>query len=329
MEPQLRPLTLGEILDTTASMYRSHFLLLAGIASVYSSVLLVFGLLEVALQSMVKANHGHLAYVIGLSLSMLVLLPVVFIAAGIAIGANNRAVSWIYLGKPATIRTAYAAIRPRIGRYVWLMFLTALIVYLPIAVLFVAFMAAMVLIPGVRDTFRNSGAAAASTLPDSSALMAGAAIAVLFGTLLLLALVYIIVMVLRYSLAVPACVVEDLKASAALKRSAELTKGARGRIFLLGLLVAAVQMGLSLIGQILFIAAAVRYHGEMPAWILTLQQFENFLINTLVSPIYATGFTLFYYDQRVRKEGFDIEHMLAQAGYAPALPAAVSAEPLA
>ena len=45
-----------------------------------------------------------------------------------------------------------------------------------------------------------------------------------------------------------------------------------------------------------------------------MQQFLAFLTNTFVPPIYATGFTLFYYDQRVRKEGYDIERMMHAAG---------------
>jgi hypothetical protein len=48
-----------------------------------------------------------------------------------------------------------------------------------------------------------------------------------------------------------------------------------------------------------------------------LQQLLAFLTNTFVGPIYATGFTLFYFDQRVRKEGFDIEHMMQAAGMLP------------
>ena len=36
METTLRPLTLGEILDRTAELYRTNFLLLAGISSVYA-----------------------------------------------------------------------------------------------------------------------------------------------------------------------------------------------------------------------------------------------------------------------------------------------------
>jgi hypothetical protein len=40
----------------------------------------------------------------------------------------------------------------------------------------------------------------------------------------------------------------------------------------------------------------------------------NFAIQTLITPVYTTGLVLFYYDQRIRKEGFDIEWMMAQAG---------------
>jgi hypothetical protein len=42
--------------------------------------------------------------------------------------------------------------------------------------------------------------------------------------------------------------------------------------------------------------------------------------------MYATGFTLFYYDQRIRKEGFDIEWMMQAAGMTvPAPPVVVAA----
>jgi hypothetical protein len=47
-----------------------------------------------------------------------------------------------------------------------------------------------------------------------------------------------------------------------------------------------------------------------------VQQVGVFLTNTFIGPIYATGLTLFYYDQRVRKEGFDVEWMMKAAGLA-------------
>jgi hypothetical protein len=40
----------------------------------------------------------------------------------------------------------------------------------------------------------------------------------------------------------------------------------------------------------------------------------GFFTNTFLGPIWATGITLFYYDQRVRKEGYDIEWMMQAAG---------------
>jgi hypothetical protein len=58
----------------------------------------------------------------------------------------------------------------------------------------------------------------------------------------------------------------------------------------------------------------------VPIWMSVLQQFLAFLTNTFVGPIYATGFTLFYYDQRVRKEGYDIERMMLTAGMSPSMP---------
>lgn len=146
-------------------------------------------------------------------------------------------------------------------------------------------------------------------------------VSLVFLVFLLVAIVYAIFMALRYSLAVPSCVVEDLKARQAIRRSIELTKGARGRIFLLGLLALAVQMGLVLITQLFFIVATVKDNGQLSASIRALQQVVAFFTNTFVAPIYATGLTLFYYDQRVRKEGFDLERMMQAAGMSTLLPA--------
>ena len=57
MESNLRPLTLGEILDRTAQLYRTNFLLFAGIFSVYAGVALVLNLLQIGLGVLLKAQH--------------------------------------------------------------------------------------------------------------------------------------------------------------------------------------------------------------------------------------------------------------------------------
>ena len=121
--------------------------------------------------------------------------------------------------------------------------------------------------------------------------------------------------------------VEDLKARKALRRSVELSKGSWGRIFVLGLLIAVIQIGLVLITQVFFIVAAVKHHGLLPAWVQVAQQIVGFFTNSFIGPMYATGLTLFYYDQRIRKEGYDIEWMMQAAGLAAPAPAPHVAAP--
>jgi hypothetical protein len=45
-----------------------------------------------------------------------------------------------------------------------------------------------------------------------------------------------------------------------------------------------------------------------------------------VLPIYSIALTLFYYDQRIRKEGYDVEWLMEQAALTPdaVLPGAIS-----
>ncbi len=319
MQTHLRPLTLGEILDRTAQLYRTHFLLFAGIASLYAGVLLVLSLIQIGVQEVLRANHMTSQLVWVTLAGGLLMVPIILIAGGIAVAANNRAVSWVHLGEPATIRAAYQNILPRLGRYLWLMVMTACIVWLPCLVLYGAYAVFVLLYARPRGLFAQT-----AVHRDPEAILIFGLVTLGFCLLALGGIVYAVLMGLRYSLAVPACVIEDIKARSALRRSVELSRGSRGRIFLLALLVVAVQMGLGLITQLFFIVAMFRHHGVLPAGIRVLQQLVAFCTNTFVGPIYATGFTLFYYDQRVRKEGFDIEWMMQAAGLTPRTSAGIT-----
>jgi hypothetical protein len=124
-------------------------------------------------------------------------------------------------------------------------------------------------------------------------------------------------MSLRYSLALPACVVENLKATKALRRSVDLSKGAKGRIFVLGLLVAALKIGLVLFTQLFLFVSIFKHNGQASPGVNALSQVITFFTTSFLGPILATGLTLFYYDQRVRKEGYDIEWMMQAAGLTP------------
>ena len=136
METRLRPLSLGEILDRTAQLYRTNFVLFAGIAAVYAGVMLVLNLLQIGLAELLRALHlTHQLQWVSLAYVILI-LPLAFIFAGAAMAANNRAVAWVNLGQTATIRGAYKSILPRLGRYLWLMTIATFVIYLPFALLY-------------------------------------------------------------------------------------------------------------------------------------------------------------------------------------------------
>jgi uncharacterized membrane protein len=320
MQTTLRPLTLGEILDRTAELYRTNFLLLAGISSVYSGILLVLGLVQIGVQRGFSAMHMSAGLIAAAVIGIVVLVLVSLVSGGVAVAANTRAVGWLHLGEPASISAAYSSVLPRTGRYVWLLTIIYFIAWFPCVLLYAGYAVLILHYVGFTGTLNAHSAPA---IDQSTALMlVGASIA--FFLLLLLFGIYGIIMTLRYSLAVPACTVENLKPRAAIKRSISLSKGSRGRIFMLGLLTIVIQIGLAALTQGFFILAGIRHKGMLPLWMSVLQQLLAFLTNTFVGPIYATGFTLFYFAQRIRKEGFDIEHMMQAAGM---MPAPVSPQP--
>jgi len=314
MSTQLRPLSLGEILDRTAELYRNHFLLFAGIAAIFSGAMLFLQMLHLGILELMGFREvsaqlswgtGAVAVLEGLVLLML---------AGVAVAANNRAVAWVNLGERATIRGAINRILPRLRRYLWLMLITWFRAWAPLSIVYVAF---FVLVATVMPGGFHPHAGGPQGQDTATFLRLGFYMLIL-APLLLVTSVYGILMALRYSLAMPACVVEDLPAGAALRRSVELSKGSRGRVFVLGLLVGAVKLLLGTILGLPFIAFTFKHPGHaLPMGLLAMQQLAGFAVNTLIGPIYATGLTLFYYDQRIRKEGFDIEWMMQAAGLSP------------
>lgn len=317
MNNLLRPMDLGEILDRTAELYRKNFLLFAGISAIFAGFMLAVQLLY--LRSLILLGYPNvfanwqwgtasIAVLEGLAILML---------AGLSIAANNRAVAWVYMDKAATIRAAAKSVLPRMRTYLWLMTVTGFRAWTPFAVLYVVFIAvAFTVLP--HDFMTNPAAMQNTAQHNPGGVMAAAVGMLVLLPLFALAALYGVWMSLRYSLAVPACVVEDLPAAGAIKRSIELSQGSRGRIFVLGLLVYAVRMLIGLLFGFPLIALAVKQPGHaMPVGWLVVQQIGAFVSSTLIGPIYSTGLTLFYYDQRIRKEGFDIEWMMQAAGLSP------------
>jgi hypothetical protein len=317
MTTQLRPLNLGEILDRTAELYRQNFLLFTGTAAIFACVMLFTQMVILGCYDLMGYPNvaGNLQWVIA-TLSVVEMI-VILLAAGVAIAAFNRMVAWVHLGEPASMRGAVSSTFPRLRTYLWLMINAGTRAYAPIWILYIIFFAMMFAVMPTGWLTNPSVMQRPHALDPVKMLQLFAAFLVL-GPLIVAAGAYAVVMSLRYSLAMPVCVVEGVAAGPAIKRSIELSKGARGRIFCLGLLVYAIKL---LIGMVLGIPVMIfsfKHLGQpLPIWLLALTEVEGFLVHTFIGPIYATGLTLFYYDQRVRKEGFDIVWMMQAAGLSP------------
>lgn len=321
MNEPLLPMTLGEILDHTAQLYRSRFLVFLGISLVPTGVTLALAFvtgLVVAWWSLRGANSVSVGtgyalvgfFTIALSL---VALPILLAAMAHSAAAMNHAVSRIHLGETATIRDSYKTVWRRGWRFIGLYLLQVLIIGVaPMVVWFLLFFLAAILAVVAKK-------AGIETL--ESGFLIG-----LTAVLVIIALAgYAIWMLLRLSLAFPACVVEQIGAWTSIKRSSDLSKGTKGRIFLLCLLVGILGWVLSMGG--LFLAAilvalipalrGVQHARTLGMVMIFLVYGASFAVQALIKPIYGIALVLFYYDQRIRKEGFDIEWMMQRAGMVP------------
>jgi hypothetical protein len=107
---------------------------------------------------------------------------------------------------------------------------------------------------------------------------------------------------------------EPLKSGTdALRRSWTLTTGFKGKAFVLWLVALALIAALAVSGGLVGgLAATVNPIFEPVSTVLLG------LLMLFYYPLLTCVFTLFYYDLRVRKEGFDVELLATQLGGAPA-----------
>jgi len=115
-----------------------------------------------------------------------------------------------------------------------------------------------------------------------------------------------------YGIAIPAVVLESITGNESLARSRALTEGSVGRViivyFLTSIFTVAMVLALNAAATALGSTAS---HGTGVITREVLQQIFAALAEILFGPVTAIALTLVYYDQRVRKEAFDIEHMMS------------------
>jgi len=312
-------LSFGQILDRTFQLTRTHWRLFFGIAGVPAAAIFLFA--ATMMSFMVRVIGPQLVgkrsvppgfpplFSAGVFIGELLLLMVYALYLPSAFHAAAQA----DLGDTVTFRQAYRVVWSRYGRYLWLMILYFLYLVVPVAVV-----AALI---GGGTVLMHHGATNAGSQGFPLFLIP------LLVLLYVCFLVYTVLIMLRFAVAYPASVEENLPAWAAFGRSARLTHGAKGRIFLVILVVyAAVYAAQLACMLILGVLAALVALGAMLAhvavrsaafYILVGLGVLGYLLVAVVTAllIYAaltTVLAVIYHDQRRRMDGLAVAH--AQAG---------------
>jgi hypothetical protein len=108
----LRPLSLGEILDRTFSLYRRHFLLFIGIAGIPQLLVLAIGLVNLSFRGPISPSRVPIAVAGTLAVILSVAAVVLsLIAYLVSQGGAIRAVTDLYLGRPTSIAKSLSGMR--------------------------------------------------------------------------------------------------------------------------------------------------------------------------------------------------------------------------
>ncbi len=267
MTTALRPLSTGELLDRTFSLYRSHFGLFLGLFALPHLFVLAYQCIGLTFQSPNPQLPNILLNAVwSMGAGFLSLA-----ASAASQAATVIAVSEVHLDRPAGVADSFSRVKGQILPVIGLSLLVGL----------------------------AAGAACIALLVPG------------------------ILLFVMWSLAVPAKVLENRGVLDSMSRSMDLTKGNRWRIFVIWLLFILLGIGVGLLLRWpVELAAGVSSIFAMqrtaPVWQAALLG-VSFISESLVGPLATIAFSLVYYDERVRKEAFDLQLMMTTLD-APAIP---------
>ncbi|MGH9530037.1 MAG: hypothetical protein ACRD2S_08995 [Terriglobales bacterium] len=295
MAEMLRPMSTGELMDRTFVLYRRNFKLFVGIASLGPASYLVFQLLTIGSASL-RAGRINPFSAVSLGVGFLAGFLIMVVGAAIAHGATVKAVAAVHLGLPIRIVEAYRALKGKIWRIIGVVMCVWLFLGLAIIVAGLTLGIAMVIL---RTLFFTAA-------PSGTGQIMGFVFGLLIGLFVIIAATLVWV---RYALAIACCVVEEIGVVKSIRRSTFLSKGSRFRIFLIYLVffILAALLGAAL-GALAGAAGTLIPNVVVR---LILVYLSTFIAGLLTGPLATIGIALVYYDERVRKEAFDIQFMMA------------------
>ena len=298
---KISPMNIGEILDRAFNLLRRHFWLFFFIILIPQGVFFMVGkAIQLYFSGEFAGNIFQNPDFEMMGAGFIISCAFAFILFMIlqiwAQGALTHAISERYLGHSTTVGGSYRAMRSKLGRLlgtmVLMFFLLGLLLALP------GFFAA-ILVPLLSKAGTNS---------------------VIIGILVALIVIFLIAVfiytILKWLMVDKIVVLEDIGWMNALRRSKEImkanpeggfwkkTKVKALIIIILGVLIAVgIHIALQIPGGILL--------ALMPGSVIiqTIQEVLNIAATSVVTVFTATAMILFYYDIRLRKEGFDLKMM--------------------
>ena len=316
MALDLRPLALGELLDRAFTLYRRHFRLFVGLMAIPSLFMLVLTVASELVQALARNDPEALAaadpvtmikmFAVG-SVAVLVIFSAYLVAYMATLGATTVAVSELYSGREATIGSAYSRLRGQVGRLTWLLVLIGVR-------LLGIFALGMVLVFMISAGFAFAVGGTAGAAITGIGVVLG-----MFGIML-----GCFVFALRYAVSVPALVLENVTASEAIRRSIALTRGSLGRAAVLAVFASVIAYAALFFLQGPFLIGVVMAGpGTSTATLFSLAgAVAGTIGNAVTGPIMIVAMAVYYYDIRIRKEGLDLQLMVASLDQQQIAPAA-------
>jgi hypothetical protein len=311
---QLRPLSTGELIDRGFSLYRAHFagfLLLALICQIAPLLMSHALLMGIGLFSSPGSFSGTFnlnPLTVAVNIALFIIGQIVTFALEVVMTVY---LVDTYFGKNPSIKTAFGAFFRKFGASA----LTSLLNMILVTVTFFFPIFAGLAI-GLLKMLHPPESLYGSLFFVGTAILA-----------LVISFVPVLIVFIRIMLTVPAVALENLGGWKAVKRSSELVRYDPGLGFFywgetrlsllllplfviqaLALSITSLPLWLHQINDILR-SGSIGQVTAPPETALILSQVLVLLTTALIFPLFVVATTLFYYDVRIRREGFDLEFM--------------------
>ncbi len=314
----LRPLTTSELIDRGFSLYRAHFAGFLLLALLCQSAPLLGQIVITAVklnptQTELVQNPATFFTKMGAIMAITLVAQVIVFCFEVVI---TFYVASVYLGEVPSVKESFRKFAPCTLASIWTCVLNRILIGLTF--IFPALAAAVIYFYALFHP----------PLTFLPILVFGIVAALLFVA----SLAPVLVIFMRLMLTIPALALEGSSGWKAIRRSAALVRYDPGMgilywgemrlsflllpLFIIELLI----LSLTSLPLTLHQIGEVMRHGSSgqiappPDSIMIVSQILTFLAGSLILPLYSIATALFYYDIRIRREGFDLEFMAAQMG---------------